>query len=596
MPFEHESVGALYITGSADFSRNYFSYVSSGNLEILSSALVYVSKPVEFSWQIEGYLTKEITVQWNTGDGDYYWYRVEGQCGEVKCDEFGVQYDCPRMTFLTVVPARNLAEVCDTLRSPKINPSVSLKVSSIKKYSRPVVKENIVDECNILEEQEFCQIPECLDYCIDFSPLVVIPFKTVVYEAIYNENMSGAISFYGSALIDRYKFYQPTSPSLVFLGSLNEIRVKYSYLYGDGGITMGSQNLDYLSSSYKYDSNGEINVEGKSYVVSANKFYSANGSIEISGEVKKTYRNFTSTLEIDLSNDLEFFVRYKHSPEGSVELGGEVSDYTSPRYFYQPNSSILFEGDGFTNFYDLELILINNVFISFGFDMKIEIDRIDASSSLTISNQTISPACGCGPLNLSLNLRHNLINSSILNNFIRRNGLSFSDLTTMKYKSADSAWHSIQHFSGRGRDGVSLEDWKIFFILQCRSDVWRLDFTIKSVNRTTSKDYQTKLTIDMPADFICSDGNISTNILFDPSASQVSVGNGVTIPVVIPVRTPTTTSQYSLFVDGVFNDYVVYYDNMGIFKNSYWDTVPFEININPISRVEMPTLDLSSIF
>lgn len=99
----------------------------------------------------------------------WMWYRVEGECGEVTCDEFGVEHrNCNRMTFITTVSARSLSELCDTLANPSLNAPVATKISSIKRYSRPMYRDQIEPgQCNVLEDFEFCHIPECADYCVD---------------------------------------------------------------------------------------------------------------------------------------------------------------------------------------------------------------------------------------------------------------------------------------------------------------------------------------------------------------------------------------------------------------------------------------------
>jgi hypothetical protein len=101
----------------------------------------------------------------------------------------------------------------------------------------------------------------------------------------------------------------------------------------------------------------------------------------------------------------------------------------------------------------------------------------------------------------------------------------------------------------------------------------------------------------MPADAICSDNKIATDIRVNINSGELVVAKGKQISVVSPARpVAVKTRGVSVTVDGIFNDYVIYYDNLGLFKDSYWGSVPFEIKIDPAIRPDMPTMDLNPIF
>lgn len=152
---------------------------ASGSVE-LSSPAVDPSTSVFFSfdtsWNVRGDLEVDLETSWNVGEGGYYWYRVESECGEVTCDEFGVERrECNRMTIVTTVSARSLSELCDTLANPRTNAPLVARISSIRRYGRPVFRDQIrPGQCNTLEEVEFCHIPECLDYCVDPPPAALL--------------------------------------------------------------------------------------------------------------------------------------------------------------------------------------------------------------------------------------------------------------------------------------------------------------------------------------------------------------------------------------------------------------------------------------
>lgn len=159
---------------------------ASGSISVLSAEEAEVSAFAAYdfvtSWRVLGSLEVDLTTSWNTGESTFYWYRIEGECGPVTCETFGVGYDgCPRMTFVTTIAARNLAELCESFSNPATNAPVGSRVSSIRRYARPVFRDQIPeDQCNILNEVEFCHIPECMDYCPEPSPASLVSFANLV--------------------------------------------------------------------------------------------------------------------------------------------------------------------------------------------------------------------------------------------------------------------------------------------------------------------------------------------------------------------------------------------------------------------------------
>jgi len=161
------------------------------------------------------------------------WYRVEGECGEVTCDEFGIEHrNCNRMTFVTTVSARSLAELCDTLANPSLNAPVGTKISSIKRYSRPMYRDQIEPgQCNVLGDLEFCQIPECMDYCVDnpgsssslFSNLIFSHEPTEQAHESEPQEPDGAIS----ALFD------PSEPLVTTAEAASKVVVLGYEYFGD---------------------------------------------------------------------------------------------------------------------------------------------------------------------------------------------------------------------------------------------------------------------------------------------------------------------------------------------------------------------------
>lgn len=589
-------------------------YIPTGSISISSNVEFSVgqSEEREFSWRIDGALEKELEFQWNVGEGEYYWYRVEGECGKVNCENNVVDADqCNEMTFVTVVSARNVAEVCEILKSPRLNPPVNMRVAFIKKFSRPVLKGSVLDDqCNTLEEQEFCQIPECLDYCID-EEVVVPSYVSMSYiDLLEFMDTSGGVFISGSSETNRNRIYNPAFPlatvsgSSVFGVGINSESSGSFALAGSASLTVSailvecrgqiliSGSSGTTSPSYNISHLGAFSLSGSATVRPRFIFnFAQRGEVSIESEEgfalmteggQELFNNYN--LLFSISGSAEFLLSSRFMPSGSVEFGGMAGDYVSPSYFYSPSSGHVVGGQAERNFEGLGTIFVHSSMDMNCSDFASDFNDIPYGNGLTISDETVVPSCGCGPLGLSLVARHNLFGSSVVNNFLNKSGGSLPSSILMRHRSSDSSWRFNTSFHG------SNESLSVLFSLACVTDVWRLTFSAKKSDRGLNR--HTKFIVDMPSETICSDGSISTRISLGVN-SPVVVG----IPVVSPAHMSMgNAAQSNVAVDGFIFDYVVYYDEIGIFKDSYWSRTPFEIYIEPLVLPEMPSVDLEKIF
>lgn len=593
----------------------------SGSITVTPTGFISLSSNVEFhfgqssqkefSWRVGGLLEKEISFEWNVGEGEYYWYRVEGECGKVNCENSGVDASqCNQMTFVTVVSARNLPEVCEALNSPRINPPVNLKVAFIKKYSRPILKGSVPDDqCNTLDEQEFCHIPECLDYCIDETVAIQATMSMSSVDFLELREMTGGFSLSGSSETNRNRRYNPSFPLALMSGSsvcglsLNPASSGSFSLTGSSSITISnivlesrggllfSGNSRTTSPSYHFSSIESFSLSGSSFIRVHFEFgLEHQGGMSVESEDGLVLMT-EEGQEISSDSNIAFFITGSSEsllstnflPLGSIEIGGMASDYISPSYFYASSGGHAIGGQAERNFEGLGTIVVESSMSVSCTDFSSDFNDLSYSGGLTISSQTVTPSCGCGPLGLSLLARHNLFASSIINNFLNKNNKSIPSSIPMKYRSSDSSWRYSANFFGSD-DSLS-----ILFSIACMTDVWRLTFSAKKSTQGLNR--HTKFIVDMPSDAICSDGSISTRISLGVS-SPVVVG----IPVVSPAHISTgNVTQSSAVVDGLIFDYIVYYDEIGIFKDSYWLKTPFEIYIEPLARPEMQSVDLERI-
>jgi len=581
---------------SSSSSKFAVSFEASGSIGFsfsISNYRIACFYPKTFSWDIEGFVVKDLTSSWNTGDGDYYWYRIQGRCGKVTCDTHGVQTTdkCKNMTFLTVVAARSLDEVCSILTNPIINPPANVRITSISKYSRPIEKSENSDECNVLEDQgDFCQIPECLDYCIDENNTEKIKLSMVVYEAVYEKSMAGSLFVTGNAESNRFKYYNPEFPLINITGS-SDFFTKSNF-DSEFAVYLGG-SADIKCNKRIFSSSGFVNLGGHPRISSPVWNYSSLSPLYVSGSAwLSREQSFSGSFYVSGSCS-SYMLRPRISMQGGFELGGQIKDYRSPTYFYDFSGAVEISGDARLNFEDIGLILFeSNVEMSTS-DISLDSEEIQYSNTLTISQSTVSPSCGCGPVGLSLSVGNNIQNSTLFANFLKSNGISYGNFK-MNYKVAEKGWKSAQNFYGKNE-----EEWRFFHSLSCQDEFWKFSFSVKRKKRDINE-LQTKFILDIPASVICDDNNISTNISLDIKSGQFRVYSGKQIFVVSPTTArpaiPDFIRGLDVRIDGIMNDYRVYYDDIGLFGDSYWNSHPFEVQINPSAISTMPSMELYKIF
>ena len=583
-----------------------FNHIPSGVIIITSNTECSVSFLLESSWRIDGFVERTLESFWNTGEGEYYWYRVEGVCGSITCDDYGVSYEkCDKMTFFTVVPAKNIAGLCDQLQHPTINPPVNMRISSIKRYSRPVIKSALnPNQCNILEEKDFCHVPECSSYCIDEYITIHSGMDMSVVDSIYEINMSGGLLIRGNVQTDRYRPYEPEYPLIGFEGRFSFSK-KINF-YSSGGLLFNGGVYERILTYYEfYSSTGGPLISGAStFATPRRSIYVPEGGISFAGTLKFKTRTVPVGGFVISGSYLDSLYKANFNPSGAITIYGTLFNHLSPGYFYAPKGGINVyldsdTAEGFKRFGFQSLGIVSSRF-SFNMgasDFRSDLSELSYNTTLTISDQTISPSCGCGPLALSLMLSHNLSNSTVISNFMKRNGLKIPSNIPLRYRSGDSSWRSVLHFVGRGSDGFFMEDWTVVFEFACGSDAWKFSFST-TVRNESRNEGRTNFSIEIPTSQICTEGR-STNIKLNINSGQFASSTGKKLLATDALSRKITTKisrSVDCYVNGILNDFVVYYDNLDLFKNSYWSSIPLEMTINPAEMTQMPTVNLRSIF
>lgn len=153
-------------------------------------------------------LTIDKSFTWNVGELPLRWWRLEGCCSVLTpssgsgstritggCDLLGIQVDsnCNRFQQLIQnVLARNLSEVCSQLEAS----GIKWKLCSVKSFSK-TADNNDPDECNILTEVPFEQIPECMQFALHTDAIVNMKSGSVAIQNIYDYDGLGVVELYG---------------------------------------------------------------------------------------------------------------------------------------------------------------------------------------------------------------------------------------------------------------------------------------------------------------------------------------------------------------------------------------------------------------
>lgn len=252
-------------------------------------------------------ITTELELRWNwrisSDEGPLkYWFRVEGQCSYPTptddivggCEVIALEIPessnpenpavCGKVKYIQNILAADVSEVCDKLSAE----GMRWQIASIQKFSRPAENEFVTDQdCNSLEEMEYCTIPNCLKYCLETNEEVIsMGMYTWVIDYFFEHTASGGITLGGTA------------------GALAE------------------------SDNWEFDSSGGIILSGDAgtYETDLDEFiYTASGSIVMSGEA-----SFDSTwygvhiVEIGSSQEMDFLeVNFTDEQQNDLVLPSE---------------------------------------------------------------------------------------------------------------------------------------------------------------------------------------------------------------------------------------------------------------------------------
>lgn len=286
---------------------------SSGGAELSGSAdAVIGSIDVEqdFAWNILTAVSLDIDSTWDIGNQVLRYYIVEGECqSPPTCDNTGFDFNDEKcdsgVRFFQTFAATDLSDLCDKMQAIFLNYPIKWPIKRIRRFSRPVYLDDSTTadlDCNSLEDQEFCHIPECFSFCLDEDLVVDIGAVVVVQDAFFNYVSDGGLILDGLGIIE--------SPEAV----------------ASGGITLSGDALAFLG-VYQMVMGGGLLAEGETTQTSPDWHYDPAGGLELAGEEASNASNFNTTAD------------------GGIELSGTHPDAHMTFRHTDVNVSLTLEGD-----------------------------------------------------------------------------------------------------------------------------------------------------------------------------------------------------------------------------------------------------------
>lgn len=358
---------------------------------------------------------------------------------------------------------------------------------------------------------------------------------------------SGTIQTSGLAAINRPLYHEYMSGGCVVSGSSRFVSPYHSFA-GDGAALI-SGNIAVFKASYSFfgDDSTPVYMDG-----TANTMDSIGGNF--------WYTALLQPITIDGSPDVSTN-GLRQIANGSINISGAMDTdiYLAPAI-------------GIGAFSEIELLEIS-------FSKEFTTD-------LVATNFTIATTCSsCSAMPDTLYFRHNLQNGSFLNDFLKRNNITIPQSIQMLYSPKTETWQASMHFRGVGGDNSSqIERWQINMDWSCvsqysenplSSSMWKFGLYIKRVDENNFDKHETRLLILFPSEDICTRINsYGVDFTFNFHFRDEYVTNDMFVPI----------------------DTFTYFDDLGVFKGSYWDANSFFGRVMDTDIVdEINTIDISSI-
>jgi len=338
-----------------------------------------------------------------------------------------------------------------------------------------------------------------------------------------------------------------------------------------GGVETGGDALSKCS-FWQMEGDGEVVTEGEARIRSSSFHWESVGDVtlESMNNMRASYI-YNTAGGVTMGGDYQNLKRLSFLSSGGVATDG-IAKVRSSAYYWTGTFGVSTSGEAEYRFSDLGTL---ESFL--GFDTSVEDMLVlfgsdtDEIGTLTAPTQTLTK-CQCAGMPLTIPFSHNMFLNNKLAQFLKRNNIQVPTTSGLLYNRTNDSWQSNQHYRGFSPNNITKELWNIIYELQCTNliggqvigeSVWKLSTLIVLKDLVTLEEYDTRIVVGFLPDKVCkADEPFRVKITLDTILESA-------------VLDPNATVYQSLV-----------YDDIGLFKNSYWvdnPNVVFQISQSGIT-------------
>ena len=265
--------GNFVLDGSASTFNSVGAEIDGTGMSIEGEATVHIEEYFDqrILWQTRTEIFADRSFRWNTGNLRTSTFRIVTKCRpNEKCEPFTEDPGCDRFTLITLT-AKSVAEVCRKLTNQRL----SFPIADFSKFSVPPetadleedLANGIANDCIELIPVDFCEVPECLKFCVDYNETELIELEAFVAInafLVLPIDTSVGIVVSGTAGNIGDVIYRPSINIYIDVGS-NECAIAGGESYvestqnfyisdGQGAILGGDISGSVISSNWNYES------------------------------------------------------------------------------------------------------------------------------------------------------------------------------------------------------------------------------------------------------------------------------------------------------------------------------------------------------
>ena len=238
--------GEVGVDGVAGLKASYH-YNSTGGINVEGQSSVGITKidQKEFTFNVRTVQTiSPVDFNWNTGSIPLSHFRIISKClpeDSDVCQPISDPADICLRHSVTTITASTPAGVCRQLSER----GFKFPVVSFDRFARPAQNDQLDDfddGCNELVPVEFCEIPDCLEFCVDFDlPLLVKPIFEFSFIQVRDYVGGGNFVISGAADVDfttNNSIVTEVVSGGIIVGGLSEVVTPFNRYVASGGISV----------------------------------------------------------------------------------------------------------------------------------------------------------------------------------------------------------------------------------------------------------------------------------------------------------------------------------------------------------------------